>query len=347
MKVSKSLFRKFNLATIIAVYILILVGGIVRSVGAGMGCPDWPKCFGEYIPPTNAEQLPDNYKEYFLEKRLAKNERLSSILESMGFIGLANSIQSDPKVKGEEDFSVVKAWTEYINRLIGAVIGLFILLNVALSFSYWKLNRTVTFLAIFSLILVLFQGWIGSLVVSTNLLPGFISFHMGLALLLVGVLINIQYKVSKQEIKPSLDKKGFYVGLFLLFIPHLFMGTQVRESIDLFVFEGVSREFWISRLDWVFYFHRSFSLVLLALAIYLAYDLFKKNQLMSSQKGGFLLLALVLMGIEIVGGAIMAYFEVPAFIQPIHLFAGSVLFGVLYYLILLSNNSVVTTNERS
>lgn len=324
-----------NLYTTIAVYFLILVGGIVRSMGAGMGCPDWPKCFGVVIPPGSEAELPDNYREIYVESRIKKNERLAKTLTFFGADGLAAQVSNDPTVQRTTDFDPQKAWIEYANRLVGVVIGILITINMVLSLRYWNKARRISILGVAAFVLVLFEGWIGSLVVSTNLLPGFISLHMMLALLLVGVLIYQRFQMKEGR---GYRTEGGLVWLaaLVLFLVQIVLGIEVRESIDIVKSTtDLARSSWIMELGNVFYIHRSYSILLMLLVFYLAYINYRSKSMSLSIKG-----LLVVVFLEVAFGVVLTYLGFPAFAQPVHLVLATIAVGLIFYLFLCSNLKV-------
>jgi cytochrome c oxidase assembly protein subunit 15 len=334
-------FRRISLITVIAVYFLILVGGIVRSTGSGMGCPDWPKCFGSVIPPTSVNQLPKNYQEIYLEKRMAKNERLVSMLQSLGFSEVAGQLANDKSILIEEEFNPVKTWIEYLNRLVGVVIGLLIVLTVWKSFALSKLDKWIPVNSVFALILVLFTGWIGSIVVSTNLLPWVITFHMLLALGLVALLIYIHHRskilLESRDFDVSVPSKVRLILIFglLLMVVQVILGTQVREQIDQISASlgNFLRDEWVDRVGLTFLIHRSFSLVLLLLHVGYFFLAFKHTSRKSRVNPWSQFLMAVLL-LEIGTGIGMAYFGIPAYLQPVHLLLGSLIIGIQFVIIL-------------
>lgn len=328
----KSLFLKINIITLGSVFVLILVGSIVRSLGAGMGCPDWPKCFGEYVPPTSNEGLPSNYQEIFKDQRIKKNERLARTFASLGYAELSEKITNDPSILKEHDFDVTKAWIEYINRLVGVLIGLLVFLNMIFAFGLRKENKWIPFFGVFIFVLTGFQGWVGSLVVSTNLLHGFITFHMILALLIVALLIVMNLKARDVQRTPSKPLFWLSLILFLLFIPQIFLGTDVRGIIDDLISTDVIRSSWADSLTTSsFYFHRSYSWVLLIGAAAIFY-LGKKNNLSAIMPSACALLLLV--GCAMIIGVGMTWFSFPFWLQPLHLIVATGIFSLLFYLTL-------------
>jgi heme a synthase len=320
------LFRKLSILTIITVYLLILAGGIVRSTGSGMGCPDWPKCFGMIVPPTDASQLPPNYKEIYAEK-----------------------------LHGEVEFNVVKTWIEYVNRLLGAFTGIVVFAAFVVSIiSFWKKDKVIVFLSLAAIILVGANGALGKYVVDSFLKPGVVTLHMMLAILVVFVLIYAIARAWSEVInieaitnQPFINK--LLILTLILSMSQILLGTQVREGIDRVIAEpnfGYNRYTWIEQMGLPFYIHRSYSLLIFGLHVYLIWNL-KKN--IATQgliyKFGMILVAIVV--IEILTGVIMAYFGVPAFAQPIHLTLAIVAIGIQFVVLILINSEKVMQKNRN
>lgn len=331
-------FRTIGLLTVFAVYFLILVGGIVRSTGSGMGCPDWPKCFGSWVPPTDVSQLPEDYLEVYKQKRIEKNEKLAGYLDKLGFEELSASIFSHPSQFIETEFNVTKTWIEYINRLVGVLIGFFILWTLISAIPYLKKDKAVFYLSLLSFVLVGIQGWLGSIVVSTNLLPVTITIHMALALILVAMLQYVVVRAQRDGISKTLEFSSkinsmLWLLAIITFI-QILIGTQVREEVDqvAFMMNGAGRELWVDKLGSSFYIHRSFSIIVLALHVYVAVLLYK---LRSEKLGRLTTVMLALVGAEIILGVIMAYFAIPPILQPLHLTFAALLFGVQFQLLIM------------
>lgn len=322
-------FLRFNTATLVSVYVLILVGAVVRSLGAGMGCPDWPKCFGSYIPPTSAAGLPDDYESIFLEQRVKKNARLAETFQSLGWDELALQVQQDERISMTHEFDVAKAWIEYVNRLVGVLIGLFVFGNMIFAFGLTKKSILLPILGVSIFLLTGFQGWVGSLVVSTNLLPGFITFHMALALLMVALLFVMRVIVEdKDAYMVSSRLKLILLAFFVLLIPQIITGTLTREQVDILLDGGVLRSSLGETLSGVFLLHRSYSWLLLAIAI-VSYFQLRKNGLFAWAR----ILVIIVLA-EVLIGIILVNFGMPVYLQPFHLLIGSVLFGAVFYLFL-------------
>jgi cytochrome c oxidase assembly protein subunit 15 len=303
-------FRRLGTLTIFAVYMVILVGGIVRASGSGMGCPDWPTCFGRWVPPTEESQLPTNYHQIYAER------------------GYENT-----------QFNSVKTWTEYTNRLVGVTIGFLILLTAWSSRIYLKTDKTIFYLAVSVFLLVGFQGWLGSTVVASNLKPLMITLHMLLALFIVALLIYTIARSQKNvlgQIDISSLPDRFKIVLIVamsMTLLQVAMGTQVREAVDFMAHEqlNIERQYWRDGFPVIFYIHRSFSSLILFTNLWLVWKIFRsvdKHSLLLHV--GIALAALVITAI--IAGVCLDRLGMPPVAQPIHLLMANLIFGAQFFL---------------
>ena len=347
---SGNTFLKINRITIILLFVLILAGGIVRSTGSGMGCPDWPKCFGRYIPPTNASELPKDYKEVYADKRVAKNQKFAKMLDAFGYDRLATRIRNDRSILLPEEFNSARTWTEYINRLIGAITGVFLILCVLYAFKYRKTNKWIVVLSVVNLILVGFQGWLGSIVVSTNLVAWIVTVHMLIALAILAISIATYHMAKvmgryKIKIKPLIAVITTLV--LVLSILQITFGTEVREKIDAVAshLEGGYRDSWISRAGEIFSQHRDMAAIVLVLNIIL-YVLIRRTYNRHSVQQQLMSFAFLMIMLQIVTGILLSYWALPPFAQAAHIVLASLVFGAQFYLMLNLFSSVNMQEAR-
>lgn len=321
-------FIVFNWITLVLIYLVIIAGSFVRITGSGMGCPDWPKCFGQWVPPTEESSLPTDYREVFLAKRSKKVEKFCRFLNGIGLSETAKKIKNDPTIYYEEPFNATKTWTEYINRLFGFLAGNAMLLSFTWMLLFYRKSKLIWIAAV-NLILMAIQAWFGSIVVATNLVPWTITVHMFLALVIIGIqlFLNYKFKGNSNSEKTELPKVfvfSIYVIFFITFY-QMFLGTQVREYIDVLTKQGFGRESWTDKLGWIFYVHRSFSWLVLFLLGYIAFKNEKEFHL------GLIRWSFVVLTLGLISGVLLAYADMPGLVQTSHLLFASILFGQLFY----------------
>jgi heme a synthase len=292
-----NLFKRFTLLSVLSTYFLIFVGGLVRVSGAGLGCPDWPKCFNRWIPPFSASQLPEHI---------------------------------DPGL-----FNFTLAWIEYINRLVGMFVGFAILGTAILAIVYFRSNKKILWPSIFAALLVAFQGWQGGQVVASELEPMLVSSHLLIAILIVNLLLYVLQQINftenhvvKNNQSSNVIKLGF-LFLWLFIITQIMIGTQVRGAIEVVsdIFPLLSVHDVLERIGPIEPIHRTMGLFAVIWSLLLGIKVFKSEK--SSQLKGFSF-ALAILGLgQLAVGAILVYLGLPALMQLFHLWIASLITGFL------------------
>lgn len=303
-------FSRFGVFTTLFTYLLIFAGGLVRVSGAGMGCPDWPKCFGRWIPPTSIDQLPPHI---------------------------------DPSL-----FNFTLAWIEYTNRLLGMITGLLIATLAIWAIIKYRHVKRIVWPAIAAALLVAFQGWQGSQVVSSHLEPVIITVHLILALLIVSLLVWVSLQAYYHE-NPRAGREARYpentgkltILLWIVALVQVGLGTQIREALEIVRQQlplATSAE-WYTAVGALNHVHLFLGLALAALTWYVGHRVLTRSQQPHTLTVQAMVAMMVLVGLQIALGLGFILLGIPAILQLLHQWVAALYIGMLLILYVAADRS--------
>jgi cytochrome c oxidase assembly protein subunit 15 len=284
--------------------LLILVGGLVRASGAGLGCPDWPRCFGSWIPPASAAELPSAF----------------------------NPAQ----------FNSTLMWTEYVNRLLGVAVGILIFATLVSAWRHHRRTARIFWPTAAAFLLVGFQGWLGGVVVQHELAAWIVTMHMLVALVIVSLLLHATVYAFFTNAAPKCIGRAprgavawTTMALMLITLAQVTLGTQVREGIDEALTRGVARTDALATVGELDLWHREAALLVMAGTAGVVWLVWKQHRRAKALVGATSVLA-ALTAVQIAVGLTMAYDALTPPAQVAHLIGSSLLLGAETVVLLLA-----------
>lgn len=307
-------FQKLAVSTTATTYVLILVGGLVRASGAGLGCPDWPRCFGSWIPPASAAELPAGF----------------------------DAAQFNPTLM----------WTEYLNRLLGVSVGLLIMATLVSAWRHHRHTPRILWSTLAAFLLVGFEGWLGGIVVEHELASWIVTVHLLVALAIVSLLLyatvfaflaeggvaNRAQPSTGPAAPPGRRRRTLASAtliLIVLTLGQVALGAQVRGQIDDVMIHGTLRTHALATVGAYDRWHRELAAIVAGATVLVA--LLVRNRHGHERplvRAAYLVCALV--GLQLFLGGWMAYGVLTPPAQIAHLTAASLLLGAQTLLFLLS-----------
>ena len=183
--------------TLFLCFDLVIFGSFTRLSDSGLGCPDWPGCYGHASP-----------------------------------LGAGDAIETAQAAMPTGPVTLSKAWIEMIHRYLAMTVGVLILTLAAFS---WKRDRSVWAWPTLSLVWVCVQGAFGAFTVTMKLFPAIVSLHlMGGMLLLVMLLMQLlrQRHAPWAESRIALPSsvRGWLMAAWGLMLLQIVLGAWVSSN---------------------------------------------------------------------------------------------------------------------
>lgn len=237
------MFRKLVWFAVIYTFVVVVVGAYVRLSDAGLGCPDWPGCYGELTP------------------HHAQDDIAKAVEEQGGTHG---------------PVSLGKAWKEMFHRYIAGGLGLLIL---AIAITAWIRRRELQqspLLATSLVGLVAFQAALGMWTVTMLLKPVIVTLHLlgGLATLALLAWLGLRQEKFQPATAAAVGLRPWALMALLIVIGQIMLGGWVSTNyaalacIDFPTCHGV----WVPEMDFRHGFQLVRELGMTAAGHHLSYD---------------------------------------------------------------------------
>ena len=205
-------FRRLHAAlavTFVLSLLVVFAGATVRATGLGMGCPDWPLCYGCWIPPVSVDQLPGDYAEKY-------------------------AVAGRPA-----EFDAVKTWIEYVNRLLGAATGVAMVVTAGFTVVVVRRRPSVGFLVLAAMVVLAFVAWLGAKVVGTFLAPYAVTLHLLSAYTLLALVLGAR-EITGREIYGVRPRVGRTTLVTIVWVGAAFfvqwtLGIRTREEVEAWI----------------------------------------------------------------------------------------------------------------
>lgn len=334
-------FLAVSRISIVSLFVLIFLGGVVRSTGSGLACPDWPTCFDRVVPPINEADIKIGYQEEFIKERANKTQRVADLLDAIGFEALPALLRRENELK-LEPFSLVKSWTQFSSRLAGLLTGVFLLGCVYFSITYLTSRKRIFFLSILNLVLAGLLAWLASILVFTSSYPWVITIHILLLILILTISIYTFFQAKLLRERNLLSNQhpgGIRTVASVASVLTLFqigLGTRVREQIDVISvrMNELNRSEWVQGIGFEFNLHRDLAWIVFILNFILLV-LIRGKYMGSTYHFKYMTYVALLIAAQIVAGYTLANLALPLAAQSIHLLLACLIFGAQYSLVLL------------
>jgi fused signal recognition particle receptor len=191
------MFRKVTLFSVVLALIVIVLGAYVRLSGAGLGCPDWPGCYGQAV-----------------------------VSDSEEFKSLA--LQAFP----DKPLDTVKAWKEMSHRYLASFLGLMIVLLALTSWRVKHCRSAAVTTSVGLLFLVAIQAALGMWTVKMQVMPIIVTGHLLLGMLTFWLLFWLHLRTNPEidSIKPKAGLSLFAgFGMLILFL-QIILGAWVSTN---------------------------------------------------------------------------------------------------------------------